>query len=88
MESLDYKSRRVHVNKATATYAADGSVRVIVASDAPPQDTSRPVVWLDPSGHECGAMTWRWIRPNVPDHLLPEPRCRVMRCSAAYQLPG
>ena len=29
MESLDYRHRRVHVNKATAAYAADGAVHVL-----------------------------------------------------------
>lgn len=79
MESLDYRHRQVHVNKCTAVYADDGSVRVVVSHKRPPLETGarRPVVWLDPCGHVCGVMTWRWIRPKVPDSELPQPRCSL-----------
>jgi hypothetical protein len=79
MESLDYRHRQVCVNKRTAKYAADGSVRVVVCHERPPQldqpGLRRPVVWCDPCAHVCGVMTWRWIRPKVPDELLPQPKC-------------
>mmetsp|Transcript_25566 Transcript_25566/g.59218 ORF Transcript_25566/g.59218 Transcript_25566/m.59218 type:complete len:160 (+) Transcript_25566:804-1283(+) len=79
MESLDYRHRKVHVNKKMAAYAPDGSVQVVVSHKRPPIDGQkrRPVVWLDPCGHVCGVMTWRWIRPKVPDAELPQPRCSL-----------
>jgi hypothetical protein len=59
MESLDYRYFPVHVNKHSAAYAADGSVRVVVAHENPGVEN-----WLDTCGHDRGTMCWRWIRPE------------------------
>ena len=70
LESLDYRYFPVHVNKHTAVYREDGSVRVVVAHAAPGVEN-----WLDTCGHRQGAMCWRWIR--AAEH--PQPRTRVVK---------
>ena len=70
LESLDWRYHDIHVNKGTARYRPDGSVRVVVAHEDPGCEN-----WLDPSDHESGTMCWRWIRAE--EH--PEPACRVVK---------
>lgn len=72
MESLDYRHYRIHVNKHTATYEADGSVRIIVAH----RDPGLPN-WINTVGHSSGTMCFRWVRA---EHH-PQPRTRVARLS-------
>jgi len=72
MESLDYRYYPIHVNKHTAKYRPDGSVRVIVAAENKGFDN-----WIDTVGHEEGTMCWRWVRAN--EH--PEPQTRVVQLS-------
>ena len=69
-ESLDYRHFTIHVNKHTAVYNDDGSVRIIVAH----QDPGLPN-WINTVGHDCGGMTFRWIRAD----RHPQPRCRVVK---------
>ncbi len=69
MESLDYRYYRIHINKHTAVYRPDGSVRVVVAA----RDPGMPN-WLTTTGHRCGTMCWRWI--HAESH--PRPRTRVV----------
>jgi hypothetical protein len=69
MESLDYRFHRIHVNKHTARYADDGSVRIVVAHRNPGVDN-----WIDTAGHTQGTMCLRWIRAE--SH--PQPRTRVV----------
>jgi hypothetical protein len=73
LESLDWRYYPIHLNKGTAHYRPDGSVRVVVAHENPGCDN-----WLDPSGHAFGTMCWRWIR--AAEH--PEPQCRVLKLDA------
>jgi hypothetical protein len=56
MESLDYRHHRIHVNKHTAHYEDDGSVRVVVSHDDPGLPN-----WVETAGHNNGTMCWRWI---------------------------
>ena len=56
MESLDYRYHNIHVNKFTARYAEDGSVRVIIAH----RDPGLPN-WLTTAGHHRGTIFFRWI---------------------------
>lgn len=72
LESLDYRYHPVHVNKHTAKYRPDGSVRIVVSH----RDPGLPN-WIDTTGHDCGAMTFRWIRAATH----PQPRTRVVRLS-------
>ncbi|MEE4024857.1 DUF1214 domain-containing protein [Gordonia sp. PKS22-38] len=77
LESLDYRYHTVHVNKHTATYRSDGSVRIVVAH----QDPGLPN-WINTTGHECGAMTFRWIRAATH----PQPTTRVVSTAELPQL--
>lgn len=70
LESLDYRYWTIHVNKGTAVYRPDGSVRVVVAHEDPGVPN-----WLSTAGHRRGAMCWRWIRAQ--EH--PEPQTRVVK---------
>jgi hypothetical protein len=70
LESLDYRYFPVHVNKHTAVYEDDGRVRVVVAHEDPGVPN-----WLTTTGHQQGAMCWRWIR--AVEH--PQPRTRVVK---------
>ncbi len=72
MESLDYRYFRVTINKHTAVYEPDGSVRIVVAH----QDPGHPN-WIETAGHAQGTMCFRWIRAD--EH--PQPRCRVVKLS-------
>jgi hypothetical protein len=72
MESLDYRYYRIHVNKHTAQYQPDGSVRIVVAHDDPGVPN-----WVDTVGHAQGTMCFRWIRADAH----PQPRTRVVKRS-------
>ena len=72
MESLDYRYYPVHVNKHTAKYRADGSVRVVVAAEDKGFDN-----WIDTVGHTEGTMCWRWVRADENS----EPQTRVVKLS-------
>jgi hypothetical protein len=69
MESLDYRFHRIHVNKHTAHYESDGSVRLVVAH----QDPGVPN-WLETTGHSRGTMCFRWLRAKD----APQPQTRVV----------
>ncbi|MCX6267749.1 MAG: DUF1214 domain-containing protein [Bacteroidetes bacterium] len=71
MESLDYRYFTICVNKASAQYEPDGSVRVIVAH----HDPGKPN-WINTCGHSEGTMLWRWYRIADGDQPV-EPACRV-----------
>lgn len=72
MESLDYRYHQIHVNKHTAHYNDDGSVRVIISHTDPGHPN-----WIETCGHDHGSMCWRWI--GAKDH--PELNARVMKLS-------
>ncbi|NJR43128.1 MAG: hypothetical protein HC767_11225 [Akkermansiaceae bacterium] len=70
LESLDYRFRKIHVNKHTAAYRPDGTVQIVVAA----RDPGLPN-WLDPCGHRSGTMCLRWIRAKTH----PDPVTRVVK---------
>lgn len=72
MESLDYRYYTIHVNKHTARYEPDGSVRIVVAHEDPGVPN-----WIDTVGHRQGTMCFRWI--GAKDH--PQPRTRIVKRS-------
>jgi len=72
MESLDYRYYRVTINKHTARYEDDGSLRIVVSHRDPGHAN-----WIETAGHDRGTMCFRWIRAD--EH--PEPRCRVVKVS-------
>ena len=57
MESLDYRHYRIHINKHTAKYNEDQSVRVVVAHDDPGIAN-----WINTVNHYEGTMCWRWVK--------------------------
>lgn len=75
MESLDYRHHRVHVNRDTAAYEKDGSLRIVVASRNPGPKYPN---WLDTCRHTSGGMLFRWIGCG-DDH--PPVSTRVVRLS-------
>lgn len=72
MESLDYRYFTVCINKSSAVYEPDGSVRVIVSHS----DPFRPN-WINTCGHNEGTMCWRWYRLNEGERAV-EPECKVI----------
>ena len=75
MESLDYRYHRIHVNKHTAHYEPDGSVRIVLAHANPGASFPNR---LETCGHDCGGMLFRWIDTGG-DH--PPVRTRVVPLS-------
>lgn len=72
MESLDYRYFTVCINKASAKYEPDGSVKVVVAHSDPGLPN-----WISTCGHYEGTMLWRWYRLE-PGAQAVEPSCRVI----------
>ncbi len=72
LESLDYHRHRIHLNKLTASYRDDGSVRIVVAHQDPGTEN-----WLHTCGHARGTMCVRWIRAES----YPDPAARVVKFS-------
>jgi hypothetical protein len=58
MESLDYRYHRIHVNRFTAAYEPDGSVRIVLAHRDPGPDWPNR---LETCEHEQGAMLLRYV---------------------------
>ncbi len=73
MESLDYRYFTVCINKGSAVYGPDGSVRVVVAH----RDPGVPN-WIDTCGHREGTMCWRWYRIE-PGAVAVEPQTRISK---------
>jgi hypothetical protein len=72
MESLDYRYFTICINKATAKYEDDGSVKVIVSH----RDPGHPN-WINTCGHTEGTMCWRWYRLRKNEKAV-EPACRII----------
>lgn len=72
MESLDYRFHTIHLNKHSAAYEPDGSVRIVVSQGNPGCPN-----WLETDGHSQGTMCLRWIKAE--EH--PTPRTRVVKLS-------
>jgi hypothetical protein len=70
VESLDYRFYRIAINKASAVYRDDGSVRIVVAHRDPGVEN-----WLTTAGHRQGTMCFRWVRAD----RTPQPQTRVVK---------
>src|SRR5438445_13891895 len=68
METLDYRFHPITLNNATAHVAADGSVRVVVAT----RDPGVPN-WLSMAGHARGVLGVRWVGKDIDD-VIPTTR--------------
>lgn len=77
MESLDYRYHKIHVNKHTAHYNDDGSVRIVISE----RDPGHPN-WLETAGHRVGTLCFRWI--GATEHV--HPTARVIRLSEMESL--
>jgi hypothetical protein len=73
MESLDYRYFTITVNKSSAVYEKDGTVRVIVAH----RDPKIPN-WINTCGHNEGTMLWRWYRLR-PGEQAVQPHCTLIK---------
>jgi len=73
MESLDYRYFTICINKSTAIYNTDGSVKIIVAH----RDPGIPN-WINTCSHHEGTMLWRWYRLK-PGEAPVQPQCRVVK---------
>ncbi|MFZ4522150.1 MAG: DUF1214 domain-containing protein [Bacteroidales bacterium] len=72
MESLDYRYFTICINKASAHYEPDGSVKVIVAHNDPGKPN-----WINTCGHYEGTMLWRWYRLEEGEVAV-EPGCGIL----------
>lgn len=72
MESLDYRYFTICINKHSAQYNADGSVKVVVSHSDPGIPN-----WINTCGHHEGTMCWRWYRLAKGAKAV-EPSCRVV----------
>lgn len=61
--SFDYRYHNIHVNKRTARYRADGSVRLVISARDPGIADAN---WMDTAGHQEGVMQFRWIKCDDP----------------------
>jgi hypothetical protein len=61
MQTFDYASRQVSLNRAQTTLAADGSFRMVVAHEDPGVPN-----WLDTEGRPFGMIFWRFFLPDGP----------------------
>jgi hypothetical protein len=76
MESLDYRYFTVCINKASAYYEPDGSVRILVSHADPGHPN-----WINTCGHHEGTMLWRWYRINTGENPV-QPRCQLITAPA------
>jgi hypothetical protein len=70
-ETIGYGRRDSHLNSGTASFEADGSVRLRISLDRP-GDADGSLNWVDPRGHREGTMVFRWSRATAP---MPEFEC-------------
>ena len=75
MESLDYQYYNISINKHSAVYEADGSVRVLVSHEDPGLPN-----WIETAHHREGTMCWRWYRIH-PGSQAVQPACRIIKKS-------
>ena len=73
MESLDYRYHNICINKHSAVYEADGSVRLVVSH----QDPGVPN-WIETAHHREGTMCWRWYRIHTDSEPV-QPGCRLVK---------
>lgn len=66
-ESLDYRYHNVTINKHSAKYEADGSVRIVIAHRDPGFGN-----WMETVGHHQGTMGLRWT--GASHQVTPEAR--------------
>ena len=73
MESLDYRYHQISINKKSAVYEPDGSVRVAVSHTDPGLPN-----WIETAHHLEGTMCWRWYRIHQGSRPI-QPSCRIVK---------
>lgn len=68
-ESLDYRYFPCHINKHTAKYEKDGSIRIVISAEDPGIGN-----WMNTAGHRHGTLGLRWTRAIDPQ----KPKLRVV----------
>ena len=95
-ETMDYRNRLTNTNCHYADLEEDGELVLVVSHDDPGHPN-----WLDPSGHEEGYVTVRWIgaddypvpevqqikRSQLADHVAAE-RCTIDKTARKEQIAG
>ena len=61
LQSFDYETRTISLNRKQVLYEKDGSFRIVVAH----RDPAMPN-WLDTEGRPFGIMFWRFLLPEGP----------------------
>ena len=70
MQTLEYRDRRISLNRSQIVPEPDGSYRIVVAH----RDPGLPN-WLDTEGHREGTIFWRFL---LPEGQPEQPRCRLL----------
>ena len=68
MQSLDFRFFRICVNKHTAHYEPDGSVRIVISHEDPGPGYPN---WLSTCGHDQGGMLGRFVGSKNPPKEMP-----------------
>ena len=72
MESLDYRYHNISINKHSAHYEPDGTVRIAVSHEHPGIPN-----WIETADHQEGTMCWRWYRIHQGSQAV-QPSCRIV----------
>jgi len=70
-QTLDYRNRRVSLNRAQTTAEEDGSFRIVLAHNDPGVPN-----WIDTEGNLFGLVFWRFF---VVEGEVETPRCEVVK---------
>jgi len=73
MESLDYRFHNICINKHSASYEPDGTVRIAVSHEDPGLPN-----WIETAHHSEGTMCWRWYRIHQGSQPV-QPSCRILK---------
>ena len=61
MQTFDYETRTISLNRKQFVYEADGSFKLVIAH----RDPGMPN-WLDTEGRMFGMVFWRFLMPEEP----------------------
>ncbi len=73
LQSYDYSSRQISLNRAQTKLEADGSYRIVLAG----RDPGVPN-WIDTEGRPSGLVYWRFL---LPEGEIVTPRAQLVRLS-------
>jgi hypothetical protein len=73
LQSYDYSSRQISLNRAQTKLEPDGSYRIVIAGEDPGVPN-----WIDTEGRPSGMVYWRFLLPEGP---IEKPRSKVVALS-------